>query len=399
LRILVVTNLYPPGFEGGYELGCAHVVAALREAGHDVRVLTSAGSGDEEWVARVLRMPPIFDRAVMGAATRAERRELDLRARVREPENVAALEALLDDFRPQVAYLWNLLGVGGFALLGCLQERGVPWLWHLMDAVPRHLCTVAEEIVPELAAAFAREARGRYLACSAHVVGEIRVGGVRLNGPLELLPNWVVGELPPPRTGFGDPLRIVTAVGVLGEHKGTDVLIGAAARLPAGRFFVDVYGREDDDRFRAMIADHGLGETVRLRGLVAQAELLRRYGDHDVFAFPTSRREPFAFAPLEAAAAGCVPLISDDSGNAEWMVDGVHCLKARRAPDAFAARLGAIIAGEIDLAPIARRAQAIVRQQFHLPALMPRIEAALTSAAARAERPGAGLTAAARAVA
>jgi glycogen(starch) synthase len=397
LRILVLSNLYPPGFEGGYELGCSHVVTGLRDAGHEVRVVSS--SGDGESVAPVLRMPPIFDRAVMGAATPDERRALDLRARVLEPANVAALAAQLDDFRPDVAYLWNLLGLGGFALLGLLQERGVPWVWHLMDAVPRHLCTVAEETVPALAAAFAREARGRYLACSAHVVGEIRIGGIVLNGPLALLPNWVVGELPPARSEFGDPLRIVSAVGVLGEHKGTDVLIEAAALVRPRRFAVDLYGREDDGRFRTLIEKLGVADVVRLRGLVDQAELLRGYRDYDVFAFPTARREPFAFAPLEAAAAGCVPLISDDSGNAEWMVDGVHCLKARRAPEDFAARLGAIVRGELDLAPIARRAQAIVREQFHLPALMPRIEAAL-AAAARAVPPRRdGLTAAAHAVA
>ena len=40
VRILVVTNLYPPIAEGGYELCCGLVVARLRER-HDVHVLTS----------------------------------------------------------------------------------------------------------------------------------------------------------------------------------------------------------------------------------------------------------------------------------------------------------------------------------------------------------------------
>jgi hypothetical protein len=42
MRILIVTNLYPPHYYGGYEVRCAQVAEALRSSGHDVRVLTSA---------------------------------------------------------------------------------------------------------------------------------------------------------------------------------------------------------------------------------------------------------------------------------------------------------------------------------------------------------------------
>src|SRR5215212_3273863 len=41
LRVVVVTNYYPPYFIGGYELGCRDVVEALKSRGHQVRVLTS----------------------------------------------------------------------------------------------------------------------------------------------------------------------------------------------------------------------------------------------------------------------------------------------------------------------------------------------------------------------
>lgn len=42
MRILVLSNLYPPDFLGGYELGCRQAAEALAAAGHDVLVLTSA---------------------------------------------------------------------------------------------------------------------------------------------------------------------------------------------------------------------------------------------------------------------------------------------------------------------------------------------------------------------
>src|SRR5205814_2147938 len=37
MKILVVTNLYPPHHQGGYELRCAQVIEYLQRQGHNVR--------------------------------------------------------------------------------------------------------------------------------------------------------------------------------------------------------------------------------------------------------------------------------------------------------------------------------------------------------------------------
>lgn len=393
MRILVISNLYPPSVQGGYELGCAHVVRELLAAGHEVQVLTSGESGGEPGVNRALRVFPVFDPATVQRATPKERHSLAVHARLFAEENDRVLARELDAFQPDVAYLWNLLGVGGLSMLGRLELQGLPWVWHLMDAVPRHLCTVAGETDPTLCAALTDASMGRFLACSTHVLGEIAAGGVSLPGPVDLVPNWLAGQLPAPRTSFfgdeRDCLRVLCAVGVLVEHKGIDILIEATARTQAAlpdALLVDIFGREDDDRFRTLASQRGVAGIVRFGGLLAQGELLGRLAEYDVFAFPTAWREPFAFAPLEAAAAGCVPLISENSGNAEWMVGGVHCLKAARSAEAFATRLSAIARREVDLAPVARRGQAVVREMFHLPALMRRIEFVLEDAAAAEQR-------------
>ncbi|WP_163360424.1 glycosyltransferase family 4 protein, partial [Klebsiella aerogenes] len=41
MRILFLTNLYPPVILGGYEIACAQTAEALKKRGHEVRVLTS----------------------------------------------------------------------------------------------------------------------------------------------------------------------------------------------------------------------------------------------------------------------------------------------------------------------------------------------------------------------
>ena len=41
MRVLVISNLFPPDVIGGYELLCQDLADGLHERGHEVRVLTS----------------------------------------------------------------------------------------------------------------------------------------------------------------------------------------------------------------------------------------------------------------------------------------------------------------------------------------------------------------------
>ncbi len=42
MKVLIVSNVYPPHYVGGYELHCSQVAEYLHRAGHEVRVLTSS---------------------------------------------------------------------------------------------------------------------------------------------------------------------------------------------------------------------------------------------------------------------------------------------------------------------------------------------------------------------
>lgn len=397
MRILVITNLYPPDFLGGYELGCAQMVDALRAAGHDVQVMTTRGRAEHERVIdgvhRLMEPSPVYDQARMRASSPELQRYFHLRSTTVHPANIAEVDKLITDFDPDVAYLWNLIGVGGLGLLALLRHHALQWVWHLMDSIPRQLCSFLTSrgvVARELSRVFP----GRYIACSRHVIGETRVGGVDLGENLHIVPNWVFGEPPQDRTDFfsGGQLRLMSASGVLCEPKGTHILIETAACLRErgyDDFVVDLYGAEDDFRFRALAGERHVTDVVRFMGRREHRSLLELHGGYDVFAFPTWAREPFGFAPLEAAAAGCVPLVSRDCGYAEWMIDGVDCLKAERSPAAFAARIAEIISGKIDLSQLGLRAQRIVWRDFHISHAVEKIQEILTEAAAQ-PRPAAG---------
>jgi glycosyltransferase involved in cell wall biosynthesis len=392
VKILVVSNLYPPDVMGGYEMGCQQVTDALRARGHHVDVLTSVAGHNvvpEPHVHRRLHLTEIYDAERMAASSALTRLLCEADSYFVNPGNVFALTSRIEEFGPDVVYLWNLIGVGGLGLVGAVHHLGLPWVWHLMDAVPGYLCSFRGRPIDAVVREFGRQLHGRFLACSQRVVDEIESKGVPLPGRVDLVPNWVRGPFPALRRRWydGGHLRIVTA-GQVGEHKGSHILIEAAHLLRQRghtNFSVDVYGSVQDASFQALINRLGLRDTVSLRGFQPVAELVERYRDHDVFAFPTWAREPNAFAPIEAGIAGCVPVISSDCGNAEWLVDGVHCLKAERTPQAFADRLEEVIKGVVDLAPIGRRLRSLL-EDFKIEALLPQIEGALADEARRRGR-------------
>jgi glycosyltransferase involved in cell wall biosynthesis len=307
-------------------------------------------------------------------------------ARTVNPANARALVEAIDEFQPDVAYLWNLLGLGGLGILALLEHQGTPWVWHLMDRIPRELCYFGGSRL-ELARELGRFFPGRYIFCSSHLMGEVLAGEIELGNHAYVVPNWVSGERPAPRTEFfsGGELRILTASGLLGEEKGTAILIETAAVLRGSglaNFRIDIYGRETDPVYRTLLHRHGVADLVHLMGSRTHDELLELYSSYDVFAFPTWTREPNAFVPLEAAAAGCLPLFTADCGNAEWLIDGVDCLKAPRTPEGFARRVAEILRGEVDIASIARRSQAVVWREFHLSHSARAVEQILIDAAA-----------------
>ena len=402
MKALVLSNLYPPDVIGGYELGCKQVVDALRARGHDVRVLTIAPRTPvppEPHVLRALKLSEVWNsnRYVLGVNHHVTNQLMNAEATGVSAFNVHALARVLEEFRPDVAYIWMIVGVGGLGLMATLQHLKVPWLWHLMDDVPVAICRPNGRVIAPLLREVDRQLDGRYLACSRQLVDEVEAAGVRLRPGVEVVPNWVVGGAPTPRTSFyrpGQTLKVIAA-GQVAQHKGVDILIEAAAKVRLRGFEniqVDIYGNVEDDYFPTLVRRLRLDEHVTFKGSRPQAELARLYPLYDVFAFPTWRREPFAFAPLEASWRGCVPLMSQLSGNAEWAVHGVHCLKADRSSVAFADSLCSILDGSVDLEPIARRAAAVIGRDFHLDAQVPKIERALAEAA-KTPKGGAGTAA------
>jgi glycogen(starch) synthase len=389
VRILTVSNLYPPDVIGGYEIACEQMVQALRRRGHEVGVLTTWPRRSlplQPGVERSLRLTDWYLRTHRGSALGHVERIMDVQGNAVDSANVAALLRAQKTFDPDVVYLWNSAFVGALGLAGALAHLQVPVVWHLMDAVPRSAVTVGGHVVSSAARLISRRLRARYVVCSQQLLDEIADAGFEFGDRAAVVPNWVE-PLPPPRARRWYPtaapgLRIVAA-GQLAPHKGLDLIIHMARRLldhGRGAFSIDLFGSGMVDHYRRLIREHRLEDHVHLRGGLAHDELVERFWNYDVFLFPTWSREPFAFAPLEAAARGCVPVLSRDCGNAEWCVDGVHGIKVTRDVEALTRVVSSILDGKIGLEALGRRARWVICESFTLDAVADRVERAFLEA-------------------
>lgn len=398
MKILTLSNLYPPDFIGGYELACAHVVDALRNRGHDVLVLTATPrlpvSESPSHVLRRFRLVDEWSEDGMGSSPLAFRLD-EAESRLISAHNVHVLTAVLEEFAPDVVYLCCVTGLGGFALVACLQYLKIPWVWQLGDRVPFHLCSTKEKVIAGLARAYSSRIQGHYIVVSEQLRHEIEAAGIQLRGHVEILPNWITGTRERIERSYykGGHLKIMSA-GQVARWKGSDLLIESAARLRDlgyDDFSIDLYGRIHQPDLMLLARKLGLIGRVNFKGVLPHRQLLEVYREYDVFAFPTVEREPFGLVPLEALARGCVPVLTRRCGIAEYLVHGVHCLKAERNADAFAEAFVNVIRGDVNIEPMGRRGIVMAWRDFHIDTILPRIEKLLVQSSQQSKA-GAGLT-------
>ncbi len=378
MKILVISNLYPPHQLGGYEIGCRNLVNGLRSRGHEVHVLTSPSHfkqiDSEELIFRNLQL-----RAFQfgGAETPLTR----LEAQVSNYTNTSITVAHIAEFQPDCVYLFNLYGLGGLGIVDALNTLKYPWVMHLMDQLPQMLQLGVHRSVLELFNASNGNIyrSGKMISMSAHLLREIeRNCGYKYAMDADLVPGWADTEEPITdreylRNGHAE---FVTA-GAIHPHKGIDVIIQAVALLKKemiSNFTVSIYGNGKQAFYIDLCKQLQVSDKIAFKPMQTQPDLLKIYREADAFLFPTWEREPFGFAPVESAAVGCIPIITHNCGAAERLIRNVNCLKIERNAHSLRDAMMSICAGSIPLSEIGRNAQSIARQDLSFSNCLHRIE-------------------------
>ncbi|MGH9122989.1 MAG: glycosyltransferase family 4 protein [Acidimicrobiales bacterium] len=344
MRVLTLTNLYPPHHYGGYELACRDVMERWAERGHQVTVLTSnvrlapesAEGHSEVTVERSLSI------SLAGSVLL----EPKLRDRWRaEQKNHQILDRALATVRPEVVSVWGM-GAMSTSLLTTLARREVPivylvsddWLTYAIKLDPwmrlwqhsRWLGRLAEPLLDVPARLVDVGRTGTFCFVSASTRDRAAAGspwtfpdctithlGVDTRD-FPIVSSW-------PRKGWG--WRLICPAR-LDKRKGIATAIRAVSLLPEPAELTVCSAADEPYRLEleALVRSLGLSGRVSFE-VVGRHELARLYREADLCLFPSEWSEPFGLVPLEAMAGGTPVVATGTGGSGEFLVDGVNCLR------------------------------------------------------------------------
>jgi glycosyltransferase involved in cell wall biosynthesis len=373
MKLLFVSNLYPPGVVGGYEVLCHQIAGALAGRGHTISVLTSDyGVPDPanvpafpgQTVERALSLPASRGNIYQPLECTAEERD-----RIRRC-NSAVFERKLRTERPDVVFVWNLYFLDP-SLLETIQ-RAAPAIVYLLTDVWL-LSFLNGSFVQRFyqatlyggAAGGWRQrwcdrwrrwrplgVRGRAIFPSRFMQALHRRAGIRFDGTTVIHHGADLPELngapPTDRAALRRPGRLALLfAGRIVHVKGVHCLIEAlpviVRRLPELDVRLTVLGDDRDAAYLSALHEQirrlGLQERVRFAPAVAERELPGVFAGHDIYLFP-SLHEPFSLTLIHALAAGIPTAASDAGGNPEIVT---HRVTGMLYPKASPERLAAAV--------------------------------------------------------
>ena len=325
MRILIVTNTYPPKDITGVGALVYELAHQLIEEGHDAVVLTRESAPDDPTAVstggRKLFFPLAAGRAFLRLSSK---KPFDL---VHLHESDGVLVALF----LRLARLFGL-ATGKAQLMATLQ---VSYRRERLSVRPIHADgrVVSQPTGSEKVFAWIRapllSALGQLTArlCDA-VVAPSRVTAQELSEDYgvhkaEVIPNGVPA-LPEMERGETDLDRpVVLYAGRLRTRKAVAVLVEAFAELRQRRTASLVVAGDGEHRetLEERVRALGLTDSVRFLGTVPRHDMLRWYATADIFCLP-SLYEGFPLAILEAMAAGLPVVSTTVSGIPEAVADG-----------------------------------------------------------------------------
>jgi glycogen synthase len=315
MRILVLTNLYPPQILGGYERSIADFARLLQHQGHTVLVLTS---DTPEFLAPhpSRYAEPEIERyfSLLGEWTSQGPNWLDgegLDTIVRQNQTVLAQH--LQAFCPDVCLAGNLDFLQyDTELLDQLLTAKVPVAHYLMNDKPNY----DAQQTP-------RQRAFRLITCSDWVRENLQAAGYPTETTQTIYPGADVEAFYRAELPKRDRLHIAYA-SMVAPYKGADVLIEALAMLAAMdvEFTATIAGGSLQPDFvealQQFVESEGM-QTVQFVGALSRQELIELYQTHNVLVFPSRFEEPFGISQIEAMAAG-LTLITSGTGGAKEII-------------------------------------------------------------------------------
>jgi glycogen synthase len=314
LRILLISNLYPPQVVGGYERAMADYTRLLSLRGHTVLVLTanveglptSYASSDNLETFEIKRSLSLRGTWTSSGIQRFSAQAIE--ASVRKNHLVTA--QAIQSFHPDICLTGNI-DLLGIEIISQILSAEIPVAHYLMNKLPGYPFQDAPK-TPLYRCITVSDWVRRNLSESGYPTGNSQT--IYPGGDAK---KFCQSSLPP-----RDRLRIVYASLVM-RYKGADLLISALSFLQAAgvEFTATIAGGSLETSYVQSLQEtvkiNGLDAYVRFTGLLVQAELQEIYRTHNVWVLPSRFQEPFSIGLLEAMQAGLTIVASNTGGSPE----------------------------------------------------------------------------------
>lgn len=360
MKIVFLTNLYPPFMVGGYEVICAQVLSGLRARGHQCFVLTSTFRGELSAVREDSDVP-VRRSLVLSNRHCSDERPNKLERLVPwqiciERYDLALFRRYLREIRPDLLFVWNTFALP-LSLLLEARDQGITTVYYLADwtfawrpswwlsqstkersgllqrlrgsasdLMVRHFLPydyAGASLTPEYA-----------ILCSQTVLERYRERGVALSEAEVIYP--AIPEPPPEETVPKelDGLPTLVYLGRVTEDKGVHTALEAMSVLVNDRGLTDlklvvvghIFDPEYDRRLHDIIDKASLQHNVVLFDSVAPEEAGRLLSLFDILVFPSIWEEPFGLTRFEAMARGLTVVTSTAGAGRELFVNGENGL-------------------------------------------------------------------------
>ncbi len=318
LKLLVISNLYPPQVVGGYERAIADYTEQLSSRGHSVLVITSNTEGLSTSYPSTKQYIPTIKRCLSLCATIVNGGIQWLppdRAEAIMLENCNSLSHELSQFQPNVCLLGNVEFLN-IDLIEQVLDAGIPVVHYVMNAHPGY----PNELAP-------KHPLFRYITISNWVQQNLRDNGYLCETAQTIYPGVNIDEfyqeILPPR----DCLCIAYASLVM-PYKGADVLLESLSilNMMGIEFTATFAGGSLEplfvERLKEFAKSEGIDDKISFMGVLSRTELIQLYKTHNVLVFPSRYQEPFGISQIESMMAGLVTITSGTGGASEAVIHG-----------------------------------------------------------------------------
>jgi len=344
MRILYLSALFPPDVLGGAEMSAHSQALWLRDQGHEVAVLTTAQRPADEMHGELvdgLRMyryhlPRLYPVYRFTKAKAWQKPLWHLQDHF-DPTNRRVASSVLDEFRPDVAALHVVQGLG-YNILGELAARDIPVVYFLHDlglaCVKMSMFRNGQECEKRCAicslSSWYKESLIRKLPrvgfCSPSRANLAKVAEYL---PVQRYPHTAIlnpNRYPSatvPRTESAE-LRVLYA-GRIHQTKGVDVLLQSARRLQrsgnARPFRVTIVGTGPQEA--ELRSEYGAEPWVTFTGFVNQADLSNIMLNSDVLCVPSVWFENSPGVLIQALGLG-LPVLGSNMGGIPELIEHGH---------------------------------------------------------------------------